>query len=211
MIIPVLLGLCSCNSQYNTLSNRRLEILTTDYLCWFGSGLFFELQGTRYLNNTLILVDEIGVGDSALLCRTNNDVCCSRASPFRGEFYYPDNTLIPTAGDNPSFYRNRDTNLIRLNRQPNTDIPLGEYRCEILDDQGIEQQLFIHIGKSNHHPCYICTLCVSNHMIILYNVQFRTVLDHVQQPHHLPASAYLPLVLLPALLVPTVPPLYHLQ
>ena len=97
-------------------------------------------------------MDEIGVGDSALLCRTNNTGCCgSSFTSFRGEFYYPGGSIVPTAGSSPSFYRNRDTGFIRLNRQPNTDIPLGEYRCEIPDDRGIRQNLFINIGKSDSY------------------------------------------------------------
>ena len=118
--------------------------------CLLHAGLFFELGDTSYLNNTVILMEEIGVGDSGLLCRTNNTGCCGSFffTSFRGEFYYPnsDNT-VPTAGVSPSFYRNRGTGFIRLNRQPNSGIPLGEYRCEIPDDRGIRQNLFINIGK----------------------------------------------------------------
>ena len=107
---------CSCVEQEYLIEERFL-------LIYIFTGLFFELGGTRYLNNTVILVDEIGVGDRALLCRTNNTGCCR--NPSRGEFYYPNsNNTVQTAGVSPSFYRNRGTGFIRLNRQPNTDIPL---------------------------------------------------------------------------------------
>ena len=127
-------------SRSNTRVCNEREALILSF-----TGLFFELGDASYLNNTVILMDEIGVGDSALLCRTNNTGCCgSSLTSFRGEFYYPNsNNIVPTAGISPSFYRNRGTGFIRLNRQPNTDIPLGEYRCEILDDRGIRQNLFI--------------------------------------------------------------------
>lgn len=119
--------------------------------------MFFELGNTRYLNNTVIIADEVGEESSALLCRTNNSNCCSSSSlSFRGEFYYPNNSVVTTRGSNPSFYRNRGTGFIRLNRESSTDIPVGEYRCEIPDDSGRRQRLFINVGKlilSNRHHC----------------------------------------------------------
>ena len=165
--------------EYVTKEGQLLIILSF-------TGLFFELGDASYLNNTVILVDEIGEGDSALLCRTNNTGCCgSSFTPFRGEFYYPNsNNVVPTAGVSPNFYRNRGTGFIRLNRQPNTDIQLGEYRCEIPDYRGIRQNLFINIGKPIRQLSelsYTGNRCAYT----IFPSQFKlSLLSLVQQLHH---------------------------
>ena len=113
-----------------------------------GLGLYFEVGSTRYLNNSVIVADELGQGSSALFCRTNHTTCCTDSLSFRGEFYSPNGNAVSIRSVNPSLYRDRGSGFIRLNRHPSTDIPLGEYRCEIPDDSGTRQQLYINIGMS---------------------------------------------------------------
>ena len=87
-------------------------------------------------------MDEIGVGDSALLCRTNNTGCCgSSFTSFRGEFYYPNSdNIVPTACVNPSFYRNR-LEVQALSISINSPI-LTNVRY-IPDDRGSQQNIFV--------------------------------------------------------------------
>ena len=95
-----------------------------------------------------MLLEDIGSEDSALLCVSNNTDCCSNpASSFRGEFYYPNGSMVPIQSMQHGFYRNRGAGFIRLNRYPSGMIPpLGQYRCDILDDRRERQSLFINIG-----------------------------------------------------------------
>ena len=110
--------------------------------------LVFELGGITYPNNTIVLLEDIGEGDNALLCVSNNTDCCGVPSSFRGEFFYPNGTVVPTQSADHSFYRNRGPGFIRLNQRANAVNPLlGRYRCEILNDVGVIQRLFINIGE----------------------------------------------------------------
>lgn len=109
--------------------------------------LVFQLGGTTYPNNTVVLLEDIGEVDNALLCMSNNTHCCGASSTFRGEFYYPNGAIIPTQAAGHSVYRNRGASFIRLNKRGNVvDSPLGRYRCEIIDNTGVNQSLYINIG-----------------------------------------------------------------
>ncbi len=116
----------------------NIEIMSADFR--------FELRGAVYLNNTVLMVGDIGEGENALLCFTNSSNYCS--SRFRGrEFYFPNNSLVRIRGSGANFYRNRGEQFIRLNRRNNATPPTGRYRCEIPDANGNTQSIFINIGK----------------------------------------------------------------
>ena len=53
----------------------------------------------------------------------------------RGEWYYPDGTVVPPPGDT-GFYRTRGHMVIRLNRV-GVFLPSGVYRCEIPGARGV--------------------------------------------------------------------------
>ena len=104
-------------------------------------GVKFMLHNQTYLNNSVVAIDDIGEGDNALLCVTDNTECCSNRV---GQFYYPDNTTVSFSGTN-SLYRNRGPHVVRLNRKNNVLSPTGIYRCEIPDANGDMQDVYIDI------------------------------------------------------------------
>ena len=106
--------------------------------------LWFELRGTVYLNNTAVLVENIGEGQNALLCYTTNPTCCGNRRV--GEFYFPNNTMVPILSAGGSFYRNRGNKHIRLNRRNDATSPTGRYRCQLPDVNGEMQSIFIDLG-----------------------------------------------------------------
>ena len=108
--------------------------------------LVFKLGDKTYTNNTAVKMEDIGEGKNALLCVSNNTHCCVRSSSFRGEFYYPNGVMVPTNNKGHAVYRNREANFIRLNRRAIIPSALGKYRCDILDDAGVVQTLYINIG-----------------------------------------------------------------
>ena len=97
-----------------------------------------------YLNNTVVVVDDIGEGENALACATAKEGCCRTDSV--GHFYFPNGTrLLFRHGD---FSRDReDTGIVRLNRKNGATSPLGTYTCEIPDVNGILQNLTIELGR----------------------------------------------------------------
>ena len=114
----------------------------------------FELKGQLFANNSQVLVQDIGSGDDALMAVTSFEECCRTQRV--GEFYYPDGSQVGRNADSQPFYRNRETQLIRLHRR-NSDIDeatrslLGQFRSEILDGCGEITNMYINIGESLQH------------------------------------------------------------
>ena len=103
-----------------------------------------------YANNSVINIFLVGEGfegaqitdGGALECHTDDTTCCrgidnppNRTS--RGEWYYPDGTVVPPLGGSGGFYRTRDHVVIRLNRVSFDFLPSGVYRCEIPGAGGV--------------------------------------------------------------------------
>ena len=109
-------------------------------------GVYFELNGKVYNNNSFVSITDIGEDDEALLCKTDKIECCGTLPNRFGEFYYPDGSRVPIRNRNDRFYRNRDEQKIRLNRRTGSVSPTGVYRCEIPDSNNVMQKVFINIG-----------------------------------------------------------------
>ena len=99
-------------------------------------------------------VDDIGEGDDALLCHTNNTGCCTNYMGQKrdGEWYsscnQDNNMIVGTLGDparNKAFYRNRSSSIVRLNRRGSPS-KRGCFRCEVPDDNNVTQTIFVNIG-----------------------------------------------------------------
>ena len=81
-----------------------------------------------YANNSVIDINLVGEGfeepqitdGGALECHTDDTTCCrgidNPDGPGRGEWYYPDGTVVPPPGGGTEFYRTRGHMVIRLNR-----------------------------------------------------------------------------------------------
>ncbi len=112
------------------------------------------LRGRTYTNGDTVLITDIGEGDDALLCMTDNTECCD--SPDDGEFFYPDGTTVGFSLFN-SLYRNRGKQFIRLNTRNGVTSPLGRYRCAIPDTSGVTRSVYVNIvAGMSVHACLIC-------------------------------------------------------
>ena len=96
-----------------------------------------------YPNNSVIDINLVGEGfegaqitdGGALECHTDDTTCCRGIDNHpngtgRGEWYYPDGTVVSPPGGNTGFYRTRGHMVIKLNRAGVAG-PTGVYRCEI--------------------------------------------------------------------------------
>ena len=102
-----------------------------------------------YANNSVIDFNLVGEGfeepqitdGGALECHTDDTTCCrgidNPDGSGRGEWYYPDGTVVPPPGGGTRFIRTRDHMVIRLNRVGHTLSPTGVYRCEIPGAGGV--------------------------------------------------------------------------
>ena len=94
-------------------------------------------------------LEDIGENDNALLCLTDQTVCCR--APFVGRvlpnFYFPNGTRVlsytanSTTGEQWEIYRTRGQHLIYLHRRRGG--ATGIYRCSIPDGAGVYQNITI--------------------------------------------------------------------
>ena len=116
-----------------------------------------------YANNSVIDINLVGEGfegpqitdGGALECHTDDTTCCrgrdNPDGPGRGEWYYPNGTVVPPpGGDGTGFYRTRDHMVIRLNRNGSVYCAVsqtGVYRCEIPGAGGVNITRYITLNE----------------------------------------------------------------
>ena len=123
-----------------------LTLVTTYYLCVIG--VYFELNGNLYLNNSTVVLSEIGEGEKALLCKTGKKDCCGAVPNRFGQFYVPGGGQVPISKQQQGFYRNRGDQSVGLNRREGVTSPTGTYRCEIPDADDEMVKIYITLtGK----------------------------------------------------------------
>ena len=106
------------------------------------------LRGTPYQNNSIVTLEDIGEGDDALLCLTNQTACCRPPySQGLGNWFFPNRTRVLSDGNNSDLHRTRDQMMIRLNRRRGG--VEGIYRCEINDAVHVIQTIYIGVYSAN--------------------------------------------------------------
>ena len=122
------------------------------YIPVLAGTLGFFLNGVAYPNGSTVLRTHIGVDSNALQCTTDSTTCCRNGvggETRAGEFHFPvsDTTVPNIGGTTNGYYRDRDSQLIRLHRQPNGTIT-GWFRCNIPQFSGPpDANLYINIGE----------------------------------------------------------------
>ena len=151
LILIVCFVLRLTNGQGEMTERVYTHVSYTTSVFLFEAALGFVLNGEIYPNGSTVLRTDIGEGVAALNCTTDRAGCCRALDgAAAGEFYFPNGTKVPILGNVPSshtYYRNRGTGFIRLNRRPNGTLT-GQFRCEIPDASGTLVNLFefINIG-----------------------------------------------------------------
>ena len=99
-------------------------------------------------NNSIVSIRDIGEGRRALLCVTSVIGCCRDASvPIEmREWYFPNGLAVSIKGAGHSFYRDRDSSIVRLNRRYNATSPNGIFSCIIPSSTTPLMISTIHIG-----------------------------------------------------------------
>ena len=105
-----------------------------------------SLRGAPIANNSYVDVDDIGVNENALLCHTDKRDCCSHQNRA-GEWYFPSGTRVGISGNSQDeFYRDRATQVVRLNHRQGTSTERGLFLCQVPDSNHILQIVYINIG-----------------------------------------------------------------
>ena len=112
-------------------------------------GMRFSLRGTTYHNNSIVTLEEIGEGDNALLCVTDLTACCR--PPFTdsiersalGNWWFPNETRVPSSGVRWDFHRTRGQSAVLLQRRGGG--AEGIYRCDIPDEMNVTHTIYIGV------------------------------------------------------------------
>ena len=118
--------------------------------------------GVTFANNSVIDINLVGEGylapnieqtdSGALECHIDDTTCCRGTDnppngTGRGEWYYPDGTVVPPPGGDSGFYRTRDHMVVRLNRPGGTLPQTGVYRCVLPGAEGVNINRYIELVK----------------------------------------------------------------
>ena len=140
----------------------NLSIMVTLILFFPGAGeVGFTFKGAAFNNNSLVTVDDIGEGEDALHCMTDNTSCCR--PPYTqflslsalGNWFFPNGTRVPSSGQQWDFYRTRDDMAVLLHRRRGgVD---GVYHCVVPDNMGNDQSIYIGVYTARTGELYMYT------------------------------------------------------
>ena len=101
------------------------------------------------MNNSIVILNEVGEGNEALVCATDSRTCCE--SEDDGNWYSPKGSKIGPQTDNSTqaLYVSRDNYTVGLNYMNVSDIPSGIFHCEIADNNNITSHLYVGIYPQN--------------------------------------------------------------
>ena len=124
-----------------------------------GEGVRFSLNGITYQNNSLVTLEEIGEGDDALLCVTDQPACCHPTytslfgvtRPPLGNWFFPNETRVPSSGLQWDLHRTRGQMVVRLHRRRGG--VNGIYGCVIPDATNVTQTIYIGVYTSDTGMC----------------------------------------------------------
>ena len=124
------------------------------YLSSFpGEGdVLFSLKGTTYQNNSIVILEDIGEGGDALLCKTNLTACCRTSDTGEmgnalGNWFFPNGSRVPNSKSQSPFSRSRGKMAVHLqHRRGGVE---GIYRCVIPDAMNVTQTIYIGVYSAS--------------------------------------------------------------
>ena len=97
-------------------------------------------------------LEDIGEGDDALLCVTDQTACCRPPySNTVGNWFFPNGTRVPSSGVLWDFHRTTDQSVKLLHRRRGGED--GIYRCEIPDAANVTQTIYIGVYTADTGEC----------------------------------------------------------
>ena len=94
-------------------------------------------------------LENIGEGDDALLCITNQTACCRPpdVGSAIGNWFFPNGTRVPSSGKEWDFHRTRGQMVISLHRRRGG--VEGIYHCEIPDAVNVTRTIYIGVYSAS--------------------------------------------------------------
>ena len=106
---------------------------------------------SHHKNKSVVSLDEIGEGADALLCLTNSLSCCEERDDETtgGTWYFPDSSSVPLENqgseDHNIMYITRGPGVVRLHRRGGSMMPAGIFHCEIPNERGMNQSIYVGV------------------------------------------------------------------
>ena len=126
-----------------------LYVILVRYLFLDVGHVWFTLNGTMYQNNSLVSLKDIGEGDEALNCMTDQPACCrppytnGSGQQVLGNWFFPNGSRVPNSGEQSNFHRTRSQSVVRLHRRRGGED--GIYSCVVPDATNVTQTLYIGV------------------------------------------------------------------
>ena len=103
-------------------------------------------------------LEDIGEGDDALLCVTDQPACCLHfytryGALIFGNWFFPNGSRIPSFGQQWNFYRNRGQMVVNIHRRRGG--VNGIYSCVIPDAMNITQTMYIGVYTASAGEWYV--------------------------------------------------------
>ena len=124
------------------------------------------MNGVAIPNHGFAVLDNIGEGRESLLCLTDQPACCR--PPFTdpmgaralGNWFFPNETRVPSSGNQWDFHRTRGQMMVLLHRRRNG--ATGIYRCDIPDQNEDHLNLYVGVYTTNtgRYPSFMFLLMV---------------------------------------------------
>ena len=100
-------------------------------------------------------IDRSRLGDDeneSLQCHTDLSTCCSSSQgAHRGDWYFPNDSIVPTSG---GIYEKRVVQAVKLHRRESITLPSGVYRCKIPTtrihentDTSVRDTIYVELSK----------------------------------------------------------------
>ena len=137
----VWLSVISFHNHIGVVSSKTLSLnLTTGT-----GGVWFSLKDTVYQNNSLVNLEDIGEGDDAMFCLTDQPACCRppHGGNAIGNWFFPNGSRVPSSGSQWDFHRTRGRMVVLLHRRRGGEA--GVHSCVVPDELNITQSIYIGI------------------------------------------------------------------
>ena len=108
-----------------------------------------------------MILEDIGdSNDAALLCVINQTACChpsytSEMGPTLGNWFFPNETRVPSSVAQWDFHRSRGQMVVRLHHRSGGNE--GIYHCEIPDALNVTQIIYIGVYSISTGELYMYT------------------------------------------------------
>ena len=113
------------------------------------------IAGQTYPNNSVIQLSDSEIFEASnnserqsLTCVTENRPCCK--NPHIGEWYYPNNTVIPNLEEGNIFYTHREddgTLQLYLRNSSLWLLNISQFCCELPNINSLNQKICVFLGK----------------------------------------------------------------